>query len=71
MKRLLLTLVASAVPMHPAAQLSPVAIGDPPVTETTGQVYFVQGKVTTPFGTFKVDLKVTTCKQGTSGCKPS
>lgn len=75
MKRLCLILVASTIPVLSAAAPAPDLGNDsPPVSsgqKEVDQVYFVQGTVETPLGTFKVDLKVTTCKQGTSGCTPS
>ncbi len=79
MKRLCLILVASTVPMlSSAAPVPNRGISSHPVVEVIGnlevdQVYYIKGSVTLPppIGKVEVDLQVTTCKQGTSGCKPS
>jgi hypothetical protein len=77
MKCLHLILLASAIPLLSSAAPGRDGPEDdgPPPTETpkkheVDQVYHIQGSMTLPppIGTVQVDLTITTCKQGTSGC---
>jgi hypothetical protein len=77
MKRLYAILVVSVMPLIATAAFARSLggsgnppISDPPKNFEVDQMYTIQGEVTfpPPIGTVQVNLKITTCKQGTGGC---
>jgi hypothetical protein len=71
-------LAVSAIPVvsMPGALPPGPGLGDSPPVEApvkleNDKTFFVKGTMFLPLiGTVQVDLQVTTCKQGTSGCTP-